>query len=211
MKKTILFSILVFILFVAAFSEKLVDKKKILENRAFSAQPTPDGMMRFSIDDMTFDMDIYEYPNEEAAQPAVNMKFEDAEKACADAGKRLCTEKEWFQVCWGTTLNRYPYGKKFEKKICNNLHGNRGPARSGSFPDCRTESGVYDMAGNVWEWVQPSETGTLQAKGGSFRDGELTQRCSFTSRFFENQLDSLSFNNFGARCCRDATTDKTAE
>lgn len=204
MKKAVLFAIIVFILFVIAFSEKLVNKEKVLENRDFSATATEDGMVHFNINDLSFDMDKYEFPNEEGVQPAVNMKYDDAEKACASVGKRLCTDHEWFEVCWGATLNRYPYGKKFEKPICNNLHGDRGTARSGSFADCRTETGIYDMSGNVWEWVQPSITGALQAKGGSFRDGELTQRCSFTSRFFENQEDSLSFNNFGTRCCRDA-------
>ena len=65
-----------------------------------------------------------------------------AEQACSNAGKRLCTRKEWYQACVGPQgpfpyFNKkgkeiypevYPYGLTYEKGKCNtNLHLNLWP------------------------------------------------------------------------------------
>ncbi len=65
-----------------------------------------------------------------------------AEEACANAGKRLCTRKEWYHACVGpngphpyldkkgqeTFPDAYPYGKKYESGKCNvDLQTSRWP------------------------------------------------------------------------------------
>jgi len=42
-----------------------------------------------------------------------------ARKACENAGKRLCTEKEWVTACRGEQGRKFPYGDRYETGRCN--------------------------------------------------------------------------------------------
>ncbi|HEY6727766.1 MAG TPA: SUMF1/EgtB/PvdO family nonheme iron enzyme [Polyangiaceae bacterium] len=42
-----------------------------------------------------------------------------AARACANAGKRLCTEAEWVTACQAAPKRKYPYGDQFEWGACN--------------------------------------------------------------------------------------------
>ncbi|MFO7178620.1 MAG: SUMF1/EgtB/PvdO family nonheme iron enzyme [Pseudomonadota bacterium] len=42
-----------------------------------------------------------------------------ARKACENAGKRLCTEKEWVTACRGQQERKFPYGDRYEAGRCN--------------------------------------------------------------------------------------------
>src|SRR5690606_23731235 len=103
-------------------------------------------------------------------KPALASWFE-AKAACEKAGKRLCTEEEWVSACIGepatdannngnftdgeVTGRMYPYGAFYEKGACreseDKYKGEAGP--TGGNPGCRTPEGVYDLAGNLYEWV----------------------------------------------------------
>ena len=209
MRKTVVVAILVFAVFVLAFSDKLKNKEKIMEARKYAAAPAAGGMMRISVNGHTFDMDVYEYPDKAGEIPAGGMKYPEAEAACKSVGKRLCTAGEWMEACRGKEMYLYSFAKEKKgfddnKKACNNIHSSRSAAPSGSFRKCVSQDGLYDMSGNLWEWVEKSGTGAWPAKGGSYRDGELSHRCEFTFKLFESQAEKLSFDNFGVRCCRDA-------
>ena len=104
---------------------------------------------------------------------------EEAEAACAGAGKRLCRAVEWYRACSGAGGDAYPYGPKLEKGKCNvgkphlltkvfghvfftklahynNPRVNQEPgflAKTGEYSECVTDSGVFDMVGNLHEWV----------------------------------------------------------
>jgi len=65
-----------------------------------------------------------------------------AQQLCARSGKRLPTNEEWYKIVSGFT----------DHASCNiNAQANE-PASTGSF-SCVTPSGVHDMIGNVWEWI----------------------------------------------------------
>lgn len=204
MKTKILTGVVVLALFVIAFSSKMTNDEEIQRKRDFGAEAGGGDMLRVTVYGRSYDIDIFEYPNEEGEVPRGGMTYEMARQACESAGKRLCTDMEWREACHGAGLDKYSYGNDFERELCNTLHLDRRARPSGYFAECRTAEGLYDMSGNLWEWVEQSETSALLAKGGSYRDGELAQRCEHTLKLFEVQLDELSLDNFGARCCRDA-------
>lgn len=73
-----------------------------------------------------------------------------AEQACSRAGKRLPTANEWYKASLGTPdLN-----SGWTEEYCN-VANNRsdGVAKTGTGMRCISDAGVYDMVGNVWEWI----------------------------------------------------------
>jgi ribosome maturation factor RimP len=100
-------------------------------------------------------VDRYEYPNQAGVQPKTNVPCSDASALCASQGKRLCTVQEWSYACAGLEGYTYPYGWQFEEEKCN-ADGSRTET-SGLRSKCISKFGVYDMSGNVFEWVLTSE------------------------------------------------------
>jgi formylglycine-generating enzyme len=115
----------------------------------------------------------------------------EAAAACENAGKRLCTLREWYRACTGTRRATYPYGRSYEKGRCNVgkkhllslLHGSspngwsyadfNDPALgkadgflalTGEYAGCASAEGVNDMVGNLHEWVADRVDDSLPAK-----------------------------------------------
>jgi len=87
--------------------------------------------------------------------PLVSLNWCAAKKACQNAGKHLCTNREWFQACnykgsqWNITAE-----ETAETMSCNTANECGGVAcATGASPGCVTQQGAYDMIGNIWEWV----------------------------------------------------------
>ncbi len=90
-----------------------------------------------------------------AKQPAVPLQWSMAHQYCVWAGKRMLSEAEWEKVArGGEEAREYPWGK--EAPTCDRAHfqGCTPSATKdvGSFP--AGPYGVFDMAGNGYEWVQ---------------------------------------------------------
>ena len=94
-----------------------------------------------------------------ATQPAVGMRWADADAYCGWRGRRLPTEAEWERAARGPEGTSYPWGDEVgvpcEMAIVRVREG-RGCGTGTTWPVGSRPVGpwgLYDMSGNAWEWV----------------------------------------------------------
>ena len=138
--------------------------------------------------------------------PAMGINWIQASKYCRWAGKRLPQEAEWEAAARGVSNFIYPWGDTFLPQH-SNLRGKEDghlfAAPVGSFLSGASASGLVDMAGNVWEWVDNKKISRSQpnirvVKGGGWTSNKLQARISF-----RNHVDLKMKNpTFGFRCAK---------
>lgn len=148
-----------------------------------------------------------------------------AADACAEAGKRLCTDTEWLRACQGPAGTTYPWGTDAMPGVCNDAR-ERHPAieyfgtaepwiwselgnpcilqvpdglqTAGAHPACITAEGALDMVGNLHEWTA-DPAGTF--RGGFFVDTVLNgPGCTYATTAHDRTHWDYST---GFRCCAD--------
>jgi formylglycine-generating enzyme required for sulfatase activity len=96
----------------------------------------------------------WKLPTGTESMPVVQVNHQDALDYARWAGLRLMTEQEYQLAGRGRTTRNYPWGEEWKDGVAHTFE--RGVDRAspvGSYPDGRTEQGVYDLVGNVWEWT----------------------------------------------------------
>jgi formylglycine-generating enzyme required for sulfatase activity len=137
--------------------------------------------------------------------PAANVTWCDAAAFCAYAGKRLCAEhedaSEWQTVCTDGDHAEFAYEDLADPEVCNVQA--ETVADVGSFEDCRTPTGVFDLVGNVREWTAECSgtppDGSCSVRGGSNLDKLSAAGCD-ASKSVERVH---SAPDIGFRCCAD--------
>lgn len=166
--------------------------------------------------------------------PAVHISWSDAAAYCEWARKRLPTEAEWeYAARGGLVQKRYAWGDDLTpggKHMCNIWQGKfpdedtaddgyAGTSPVNAFP--ANGYGLYDMAGNVWEWCAdwfspshgsrddaPNPTGPAAGSAKVMRGGSHLCHRSYCNRYrvaarTANTPDSAT-TNLGFRCVRSA-------
>jgi hypothetical protein len=145
-------------------------------------------------------------------QPWTYVSYAVAGAACAASGKRLCTGDEWQWACEGALTRTYPYGGSYEPDACNGADHHtaddadggveNGVLATGSLPGCRSDQDIFDLSGNVKEWVdQPGNSAMIRViRGGSFESPRLGLTCQTT---LSQAQASTVLPGLGFRCCSD--------
>ncbi len=173
-------------------------------------------------------IDQFEYPNRQGDKPPVMVSFFDAEASCAAEGKRVCWESEWVAACEGPDETPFPYGWSRDPQKCNidnkwvdpslsrvysedpqvraaELRRLDRSVASGGKPECVSGFGVFDLTGNVDEWVRadaprPGKRSRFAAlKGGAW--GHVRNACRPVTT---SHPPDFKYYFIGFRCCKDA-------
>jgi formylglycine-generating enzyme required for sulfatase activity len=115
-----------------------------------------------------FYIDRYEYPNRLGARPLCGKtrqvgkqawSWEVADAMARAAGKRLPTRAQWVAAAEGPRELLYPYGAEYlPGAAALGMAFRDGPLPAGSRPQDRSFCGVYDLSGNVSEWIAADRT-----------------------------------------------------
>lgn len=140
-------------------------------------------------------------PKGKDRHPVCYVNWHHAKAYCAWLAKKsglnvhLPTDAQWTLAAAGPEGRKFPWGNGWDPKRCNwgdegKVDGFVESAPVGSFPKGTTPTGIFDMAGNIWEW---SAEGHL--RGGPWCMDSTTVECAEIAREDTDRCD----DKFGFR------------
>jgi len=144
-----------------------------------------------------------------AQTPVTRIPWCAAYAYCAWLGKRLCLGStapdrdaaagEWYSACSAAGTRELPYGDAATYGVCNT--DDLSASAVGSYPGCEGGvPGLFDMVGNVEEWVDAcNDAGTCPVVGGYHSTGVDYATCRTSSDISRASASSA----VGFRCCAD--------
>jgi len=152
-----------------------------------------------------FFLDRFEFPNKKGAKPAVRVTWGQADDACKQVGKRLCTSEEWEKACKGPGNTIYAYGDEYTAS-CGDSPGDG--YKLGDRSDCISGYGGFDLSGGMREWTSsshPRKDGRKLVSSGLRSNPIRGTRCAFSV----DESSGFSENSLGFRCCLDVGAPAT--
>jgi formylglycine-generating enzyme required for sulfatase activity len=180
-------------------------KRFVAERPDFKMPPPPDFNPKWSKED----------------HPVVRVTWDEATAYCKWAGGRLPTEAQWeYAARGGKEGLKYPWGNEITSENANYAGGKwKGTSPVRSYP--ANAWGLYDMAGNVWEWIadcydenyyatpspdKPAEDprGPKSGKVRVLRGASFLNEAAFLRAASRLRNDpGNSYYNIGFRCVRE--------
>jgi formylglycine-generating enzyme required for sulfatase activity len=167
------------------------------------------------------DDEIFYNDPKNSEYPVVYVTWEQSKEYCEWRGGRLPSESEWEKAARGVDGRLYPWGNTFDGSLANfkdKNYSNNGDdpglqkyddgfskfAPIKSYSDGVSPYGIYNMSGNVWEWVNDKYSTNDKEflwvmKGGSW--AYLPYSLLTANR--GNTFYLNSYNNLGFRCVSD--------
>jgi len=145
-------------------------------------------------------------PAEMGDYPAQSVTWDSAAAYCNWSGKRLPTEFEWEAAARGPNGWLYPWGDDQNAVALPTS----GSYPVGSIPTNRSFFGAFDMAANVWEWVDAPYS--LVAEGEQvLRGGANNFQNDMTFFVAGDPSSSNMYMDAGIRCAADQVLSKPEE
>jgi formylglycine-generating enzyme len=171
-------------------------------------------------------MDQYEAPNKRGEKPYVMKSFKMAKSWCEKRRRRLCSEEEWETACEGPEKRPLAYGWSVNRKLCNSdklwqpfdaaklsdpdeevskaeLERLWQGSPSGKYLTCVSPFGIFDMMGNVEEWVT---TRSARRHPGALMGGFWAKPWTGCRGTNDAHEPTFAFYETGFRCCADPGT-----
>jgi len=167
--------------------------------------------------------------NRKGRMPQAYISRDQAEQACKNAGKRLCTDDEWVTACKGKKPTIWPYGKKWKPGRCNDsgvssfnklfgTDGEEAPKSAYTFENLNdprlnkpkgtcAPSGRHNRCRNsfrVYDMVGNLHEWT-SSPGGTFRGGYfLDVKQNGTGCEYKTTAHNRKYHDYstGFRCCK---------
>ncbi|WP_246110345.1 formylglycine-generating enzyme family protein [Saccharopolyspora dendranthemae] len=142
------------------------------------------------------------FPPGLANHPVVWVTWKDAAAYAKWAGKTLPTTQQWEKAARGTRGATYPWGDQPTPAKCNVRENGVGITTA---VDCYQSGtspyGIYDMCGNVWEWLDTQSTpGRRELKGGAW----TSQFDRAVPSQFNDANETMCDDDTGFRCAAPA-------
>ncbi len=150
-------------------------------------------------------------------QPVVGISWKEAQSYCTWKGGRLPTEAEWEKASRGKRSVDYPWGN--DPPDSTKLNFNQEIKKTtpiGSYEAGKSDYGVYDLAGNVSEWIydwhlaefylfssKRNPTGPQKGQYKVIRGGNWRNNAKDVKMVYRNAtIPSIRKKTLGFRCAR---------